>query len=155
MPENETPSVAQVDRLIESIGNLERELGATRGVVEKAAKRSRAAIRLSIVSIALIVMAFGVVLSNRAAVRASNEVRDDARIVACRYENKTIANLHVKLPAALSALVPTGTKLTDDQQARLNAYSESVRLGFPFRDCSPEGIRAYYQNLPPDPAVDG
>lgn len=155
MPESTPPNMAQVDRLIESIGDLQSELGATRKVVEKMARRTRAAVVLSIVSIALIMIAFGVVLSNRSAVRASNEVRDDARIVACRYENKTIANLHEKLPEALLALVPPGTPLTADQQLRLDAYAESVKDGFPFRDCSPEGIRAYYQNLPPDPALDG
>lgn len=154
MPESTPPSTAQVDRLISSIGDLQRELAATRAVVEKAASRSRSAILLSVISIALLMVSFGVVLSNRASVEASNEVRDEARRVACVRENISIVDTREAISGSIIALAPPGTSLTDEQEARIAAYAERVSELLPFRDCSPEGVAAYYENPPPDPAVD-
>lgn len=153
MPENTPPSMAQVDRLIDTIAALQEELEITRLAVVRSSKRSFAAMVLAVASIGLFVVSLLTVISNRDAIHASNEIRDEARIVACVQENVRTATLHAKLPETIVALAPPGTALTPDQQARVDAYAKSVALGFPFRDCSPEGIAEYHRNLPVDPAT--
>lgn len=152
MPEYTPATIAQVDALIGVIRDLQTELTATRVVVEKSLRRSRTAILLSVLSIALIFLAGAGVIVNYQALHAVNQARTEARIVTCIQDNITISQLRTKLPEALLTLVPPGTTLTPDQQARVDAYTESVEMGFPFRDCSPAGIAAYYADLPSDPA---
>lgn len=153
MPEYTPATIAQVDALISVIGDLQRELGAHRVVVEKAHKRSRAAIILSVLSIALIFLAGAGALSNRQAVREINQTRDEARRVTCVQENVGIARDRAAISGSIIALAPPDTVFTEEQMERIAAYTATVTALTPFRDCSEKGIEEYYNHLPVDPAT--
>lgn len=151
---DKTPAtIAQVDALIGVIGDLQRELEASRAVVEKSHKRSRAAMILSALSIALIIFAGGAIVANRQAVNSIVAVREEARRVTCVQDNIATANRRAAISESIIALAPPGKVFTEEEKARVEAYTKKVIELSPFRDCSPEGIREYYEHLPADPAV--
>jgi hypothetical protein len=147
-------STSQLDDLIGAIKDLQGELSATRDVVEQSVKNSRTARVLSIVSVALFLISFGLFASNHKTIHSINQVRDEARIVACVQENVGIASERVAISESIVALAPPGTVFNADQEARIAAYGDLVDKLLPFRDCSSEGIAAYYANLPADPALE-
>jgi hypothetical protein len=147
-------STGQLDDLIGAIKALQGELSATRVVVEKSVKNSRTARVLSIISIALFLVSFGLFVSNYKTIHSIDRVRDEARVVACVQENVGIASERVAISESIVALAPPGTVFTPDQEARIAAYGDLVDKLLPFRDCSDEGIAAYYADLPEDPALE-
>jgi hypothetical protein len=154
MPENTPASMAQIDQLTTLIDHdLVPSLAATRKVVERSAKRSRIAFILSGISIVLILMAGGVVLQNRDAIHDANELRDEILLISCVQDNVSTQKDRDALVGSLITLADDPNKLTTEEQALVDAYSKRVEELLPFRDCSEDGIEAYYNNLPPDPAL--
>lgn len=153
MPENSPPTSADVRRLIESIGDLHDELVEHRRIVKNSNRLAWGSIVLAVVGVVCVIVALIVVAQNHASIRELEQARAEARKITCDNENALSMRLHEKLPAALLALAPPGTDLTAEQQARLDAYTASVVAGFPFRDCTPEGIAAYYSTPSTDPAT--
>lgn len=152
--EEDGPTVSQYETLIDKIDELRTELAAHRYVVMTANRRSKAAMILTIVGATLCVVGIYLALSARHDVSEANESRATARISACVQDNVTTGNVRAAVVSGLLTFVPDPANLTAEQTAALNAYEGAVAAILKFRDCSPEGITAYYASPPLDPALE-
>lgn len=82
-------------------------------------------------------------------------IRQENNVANCIAANVGRDAVRRAVEDSLLALVPAGTTLTPEQEARIELYNVRVETGLPFRDCSPEGIEAFLKNQPPDPALSG
>lgn len=82
-------------------------------------------------------------------------LRDENNVANCIAANVGRDAVRKAVEASLLALVPAGTTLTAEQQARVDLYNAKVEAGLPFRDCSPGGIKAFLEHQPPDPGQKG
>lgn len=133
---------------------------AHRRTVEKANRRSKAAIVGLIVALAT--AAAATVYAVKAHDLSLDQVRlqeqfvidrDAARIAACTNSNVEKLAVRLAVQRSLLTLARPGVPITPEQQTTIDAYNKAVNDGLPFRDCSPGGIAAYYRNPPSDPAV--
>lgn len=80
-------------------------------------------------------------------------LREENLIATCVAANVARDAVRETIKDSLLALVDPETPLTEAQKLRIELYNERVNTGLPFRDCSPEGIEAFLENQPPDPAL--
>lgn len=160
VPEKSPPSKADVGRLMESMDDLRGELSEHKNIVARGNRRGWVGLVLATVGvIGIVVVMFvakqnsdaadeneALAMQNQAALAEILATRAERTATTCTEYNKFVAKLHEKLPEALLALVPAEVTLTDAQNAQVAAYAASVVDGFEFRDCTPEGIAAYFED---------
>lgn len=83
-----------------------------------------------------------------------SRLRIETNEANCISTNVTRDSIRDTIKDSLLALVPKDTKLTEEQEARIELYNKRVDAGLPFRDCSPEGIKAFLEGNQPDPALE-
>lgn len=143
------------DRLIEQATRLENSLKELTSTLSKVERRSHVARVLGAIGIlvgviGLIVGVTGVTAARDAnhSVDVSDASRTEARIAACNQDSRRVDGLHQAFDLSIRALVPPGQALTPEQQEFLARYNQAVVMALPPRDCTPEGITAYYSEQP-------
>jgi hypothetical protein len=150
----------QVERLIATSERLSGELAAHKrqlAVTDKRAKYAKAAsivgMFVGIIGIAVGVQAWSTAHDLDQLVETRQRETTEARISSCVQFNVQRAETRAAMKLALGSLVPTTA--TEQQRLALETYGKSVDLGLPYRNCSPEGIEAYFKSPPKDPAIGG
>lgn len=155
MPNSGPPTRNQVAELVVSMDDLSSEMSGLHSELSRQRRRNVATMTLAGVLTVCLVVAVGVMSNTRTALHALNRERADRTTIACIYANATIKADRAAFINSLRALVPAGQELTDEQQMAIAAYTAAVEASKPYRDCSTEGIAAYYENPPVDPASGG
>jgi hypothetical protein len=79
-------------------------------------------------------------------------VASDLRFAACVQHNVVQSDARTATIATFRALVDGD--LTVDEQIIYDRVVTTATAGYPYRDCSPVGIAAYFADPPPDPALE-
>lgn len=167
MPEKYDPE--QVERLIGSVNEntatmhtLQSDVSKASAVGYRAQDSAEDAKRLvragaGILVLVTILMFFGIgyALSAKHTADAANRDRAERTATACVYSNNNIFVLRQALVASLVALIPENQILSPEQEASLTRYRNVVDKALPYRKCTPEGIKAYFDNPPADPGRGG
>lgn len=116
---------------------------------------ARVGVAALIVAVAVGIGTFLAVATNRDSIDDIESSRAEARVVTCDNHNALLDLTQAAIVRAASkslvALVPAGQEITPEQQVRLDAYTEALtrettaELAPARRDCSPEGIAAFYE----------
>lgn len=152
----------QVERLIVSIDSLESAFAVHKQALARAEKRTKYAksasivgMLVGIVGVAVGVTAWGVADDVRELSADRQRETVEVRTSACVQFNVQRNEVRSTMKLALTSLAPPEAARTEAQRASLEVYSKAVDLGLPYRDCSPQGIEAYFKSPPKDPAGPG
>lgn len=129
-------------------------------------KRRRGLGIIGIVGLVLFGLVAGYLTSNRAALDKFKDQRTDSRIIACEQDNgfrmahnrlaESTAGNDDALAAIITSVNVPNPNRTPDQQAALDAFianaqrqidtarTAALATRLPTRDCSPDGVDAYY-----------
>ena len=152
-------------RLTESIDKLTVELRTVQINQEAAEQRQRKrrnfqAVCLAVLALAIVVACIAI-YRNGDTIKENEASRQQARIASCKQYNvqmkETREGVVQIAVASLEGLAGDPANLTDAELglreqvvARASATAEAT---FPYRDCSPEGLDAYFESPPPDPGT--
>lgn len=150
-----SPSPDQYETLIGKIDELSDELKAHKPILVKSNRRANAATVVGIVGVVGVAVGAVAIFSNANRLDDAEASRTSARVVACVQANLYTDKVRTALVAGLLTFIPDPEHPTPQQQQAIDGYTNAVELILDYRDCSPEGIAAYYANLPPDPADEG
>lgn len=139
-PRKPATTTARDAELKLSIDNLAGEVSGVRGELQRVsdAAAPKWLVGLAICATVGALIALGVVANRVVDDRAA---RDDRAIATCRQQNRAFADFLVGMTTA------SGFNPADPAIAR-------VLERIPRRDCSPEGIRAYFDHSPKDQRCD-
>lgn len=109
--------------------------------------------RLAVVNVVGIVVALTVGIYSAVEVNRIYEQRRQSRIIQCQQENRTAERINAlgqSVDTILGLATESNTSRTPEQQAIVDQFLGRSRQAIanaqvPARDCSPAGIRAFYQ----------
>jgi hypothetical protein len=108
--------------------------------------------KVGIVSVALCLVA-GTIISNRAQIHEITSTREAGRVAACIAFNEQQARSRAGERAQIRSLINPDEQRTPEEEAEIEAtlarHDAQVDKSYPDRDCSPEGIRTYYEERSP------
>lgn len=151
-------------RLITTIDGLSRDIHAHKSALAAADRRSRWARTVAVVGICVGILGVavgmgGAIFGLNAQTTADDvsQARRDNLVSGCVQANITTQRTRAALVAGVSVLTTLNPDRTAEQQANVDEfvdrYTTSVERALPYRSCSPEGIAAYYDHPPVDPAT--
>ncbi len=117
-------------------------------------RQSQVGRRVKILSvIASGVALIGILLGGWAiqAIRDAHADSEQVRRSACIQQNDLLRRIQDSEINGLRSVVPG--ELRPEQAAALEAYADTVRKELKYRECTPEGLKSYYEHPPVDPAV--
>jgi hypothetical protein len=154
----------ELHELVATIDGLGREITGLRVALVTADKRSRWARSVAIVGVVAGIIGGavgvgGVVVGASAQATADDLAasRKEAQVSGCVQANLQTQRTRDALIAGVSVLTGPNPQRDSDEQARVDRffleYSNNIKAALPFRDCSPGGIKSYYEHPPIDPAL--
>jgi hypothetical protein len=153
MPDRTLPTQTQVDELLAAIAALNDEIELHRRDLRRMNFRNRLlAVTAGLLTAALIAVAV-VVVHNERTLRAVNRSREERTAINCVRDNVAIEGQREALIDSILTFAADPSHLTEAELAALDEYTEAVEIALPFRDCSAEGIDAYFDTIPDDPAT--
>lgn len=156
-PADITEMLTTMDRLSEEIRALRKELGEQRELHTRELHtmnvRARRMKILTIILALLVIVGCVFTYQNRKTLEDFHTQRTESRRGACIQFNVTTQGQRTALHNALLTFVPDPDNMTAEQKTSLTKFDDAVENALPYRDCSDDGIDAYYSDPPPDPAV--
>ena len=154
----------ELHQLVGTIDGLGREITGLRVALVTADKRSRWARSVAIVGVvagiiggAVGIGAVLVGMSARATAHDLADSRREAQVSGCVQANLQTQRTRDALVAGVSVITQPDPRREPAQQAAVDRfvveYTRNVNNALPYRDCSPGGIKSYYQHPPVDPAL--
>jgi hypothetical protein len=154
--------IAAVDSNTETMQRLEIEVLGTSQVAEDAKGTADDAKLIVLVSagcllLVLLAVTMGIWYSIDAkhTVDNANQERAERSVTACVYSNAQLKKVRDTLVLSLASVIPENQALTREQQESLDRYKATVEATLTYRNCTDEGIKAYFENPPKDPARGG
>lgn len=152
-----TPDAAQLGRIEQALTNLDNPLQALVTELRRVDARSQAARQASIIGIigmcvglAVAIGALWYGLDARATADDIIAARTEARVTACISANQQLAGTREAIAGVFLIFGhPDATgQLPAEEQVVYDHIREQVGTLLPDRDCSPEGISAFYDHPP-------
>jgi len=153
------------------MGEATAEMEGLKVQLAGANRRSAAAKNVAVIGIVAAVVglaigAGGLVYADKAQDTADDVARiqderraeqADARVSSCIQQNVTTQRTRNALISGVSVLAPGDGEDGASPRVRefIAGYTARVEKALPYRDCSPEGIAAYFDKPPGDPAKEG
>lgn len=155
------PTQGQIAELLASMGVLSEEMDHLRLELHRANLRTRIAKFAAISAILLTLVAGWLAVEARHQTDEITDYRANAQVASCIQTNNLIVGIRGGIVqagiAGIVTFAPDPEHLTADEQVKLAAYAAALAQGaedaVPFRDCSEEGLAAYYSATPTDPAT--
>jgi hypothetical protein len=150
---------------VQALNNLHAQLDDLGERVDRYAeqirRRTNVGIFLGSIATLIAVMMTVAIFAVVQDVDENEDSRTQDLIAGCIHFNVQRQEVRQALKGGLLAIVPatavhasTADKiaaLTDIQRAQYERYSAEVDLQLPYRDCSPAGIKQYFERPPVDP----
>ena len=157
-------SPEDANALVSTIDVLNTEVAGLRIALISADRKARRGQTVGTVGVVVGIIGgavgfFGVLVGANARATAEDlaEARKESQVSGCVQANLSTQRTREALKSGVSILSQPDPRRSDAGQASVDRfvieYSGKVDAALPFRDCSPDGIRAYYDRPPIDPAL--